>query len=108
MNQEPTPLSIDSNNKPTPYCKPAYITTEATTLVKTGQGFLHMIDFTATASGVITIYDGIDASGTKLRTITTPATVLQNEVNKQLDISFSVGLCIVTSVATQDILVSYL
>ena len=108
MNAQPTFQIIDANNKPTPYCNPLNITTQATTLVKTGQGFLHILDFTAVANGVITIYDGIDATGTKLRTITTPGTVLQNEVNKIMDLSFAVGLCIVTSGASQNILVNYL
>ena len=78
-----------------------------TTVVKSGAGFLHAIDFTAIAAGVITIYDNISAAGTPVRIITSPATLLQNEINKVLDISFATGLTIVTSVAAQDILVSY-
>lgn len=102
------PLKIDSNGRLIPFYDYATITTQTTTLVKSGAGYLHLIDYTATASGVITIYDGLSASGTKIRTITSPATLLQNEQNKFFDIEFKTGLCIVTSGANQDILVSYL
>lgn len=78
-----------------------------TTVVATGKGILHAIDYTAVATGVITIYDNTAASGTKIRTITSPATILQNEVNKVLDIAFSKGLTIVTSTAAQDIVVAW-
>jgi len=83
------------------------ITTQTTTVVKSGPGFLHAIDFTATASGVITIYDNTAGSGTKIRTITSPGTLLQSEVNKILNVNFATGLTIVTSGAAQDIVVSY-
>lgn len=78
-----------------------------TTLLKTGAGLLHSLDFTAAATGVIKIYDGVDATGTLMRTITSPATLLQNEVNKVYDLAFSVGLTIVTSTAAQDIVVGW-
>ncbi|HSV94503.1 MAG TPA: hypothetical protein VLH94_00795 [Spirochaetia bacterium] len=79
-----------------------------TTVIKPAPGFLHSIDFTAKANGVITIYNNTSAAGTPIRIITSPGTLLQNEVNKIYDISFDVGLTIVTSGATQDIIVSYL
>lgn len=82
------------------------ITTQTTTVIKSGAGFLHGLDYTATANGVITIYDNTAANGTKIRTITSPAVLLMNEVNKILDISFAIGLTIVTSGASQDIVVS--
>jgi hypothetical protein len=84
------------------------ITTQTTTLVKSGQGVLHALDFTAVANGTITIYDALTATGTPIRTITSPGTVTQNEVNKILDITFSTGLTIVTGVANQDIVVSFI
>lgn len=82
------------------------ITTQATTVIKQGPGVLHAIDFTAVASGVIKLYDGITAVNL-FRTITTPAVLLQNEQNKVLDISFATGLTVVTSGANQDILISF-
>jgi len=87
----------------------AHITAAAptTTTIKSGAGTLHAIDFTAVATGVITIYDNTAGSGTIIRIITSPAAILQNEVNKVLDISFTTGLTIVTATAAQDIVVAY-
>lgn len=84
------------------------ITTQTTTLVKSGQGILHALDFTAVANGTITIYDALTASGTPIRIITSPGTVTQNEVNKILDINFTTGITIVTGAANQNIVVSYI
>lgn len=80
-----------------------------TTLVKTGVGLLHSIIINKPlANGVITIYDGVDATGTLLGTITKPATLLSDLVNAIIyDIPLTVGLCIVTSGAAQDITVTY-
>lgn len=83
------------------------INTQTTTVVKSGPGVLHAIDFTAAASGVITIYDNTTASGTIIRAITSPATLLQSEVSKTLDIAFTTGLTIVTSGANQDVMVAW-
>ena len=98
----------DDSGAPVAY-KYASITAAAptTTVVKAGPGFLHGIDYTAAANGVITIYDNTAASGTVIRTITSPATLLQNEVNKILNLNFTVGLTIVTSAAAQNIVVTY-
>ncbi|HEU4913842.1 MAG TPA: hypothetical protein VFT16_00340 [Candidatus Saccharimonadales bacterium] len=84
-----------------------HITAQTTTVIKSGAGILHGIDFTATASGVITVYDNNAGSGSVIRIITSPATLLQSEVNKTYDIAFSTGLTIVTSGANQDIVVSW-
>lgn len=79
-----------------------------TTVVKSGVGFLHSITVNkATASGVIAIYDNTAGSGTLIGTITMPATLLANQITLLFDVSFSVGLTIVTSGAAQDITVSY-
>ena len=80
-----------------------------TTLIKTGVGLLHAVIINKPlANGVIAIYDGVDATGTLLATITKPATLLSDQVNTILyDISFSIGLCIVTSGAAQDVTVAY-
>lgn len=103
-------VKYDPGSRVVPFYSYTNITAAAptTTVVKSGGGFLHAIDFTAAANGVITIYDNTAASGTKIRTITSPATLLQSEQNKVLDIEFTNGLTIVTSGAAQDILVSYL
>ena len=83
------------------------ITTQATTLVKSGEGILFGIDYSPTASGKIEIFDDIVATGTAIRTITTPATLLQSEVTKNLGIAMTTGITIKTSGANQDIIVWY-
>ena len=60
----------------------------------------------ATASGVITVYDG-DATGTVKATITNPATLLKNQFVLDYDIYLKKGLTVVTSAAAQDITVVY-
>jgi hypothetical protein len=85
------------------------ITSTATTLVKTGVGFLHAITVnTPVASSVITLYDNTSAAGTKMGTITLPATLLQEGPYTALyDVTFSVGLTVVTATAASDLTVSY-
>jgi hypothetical protein len=79
-----------------------------TTVVKTGIGDFHGITVNkATANGVITIYDGIDATGTLIGTITMPATLLASQVFIPYDVSFVKGLTIVTSTGAQDLTVSF-
>lgn len=83
------------------------ITTATTTVVKSGSGFLHLIMINkAVASDVITIYDNTAASGTKIGTITMPATLLASQILLRFDVSFSTGLTIVTAQAS-DSTVSY-
>jgi hypothetical protein len=84
------------------------ITTNTTTLVKTGTGIL--CGFTVnnngfTTAGTITIYDGISASGTKIGTWTIPisppgSTLLAASLIPPLvdiDLAFTTGLTIVTA-----------
>ena len=79
-----------------------------TTLISTGPTVLHSITVNkAAANGVITVYDGVTAAGTVKAIITSPATLLQNHFTLPYDTVFSQGLCIVTSVAAQDITVMY-
>lgn len=85
----------------------ANITTQTTTVVKATAGYLRHITFTATANGVITIYNNTAASGEIIRTITSPATLLASHEFIPFNCSFSVGLTIVTATANQDIGVSY-
>ena len=84
------------------------IISAVTTLVKTGEGSLHSIVINeAVASGTITIYDGIDAAtGTLIGTITNPASLIESQLSLIYDISFKIGLTIVTTEA-QDVTVSY-
>lgn len=72
----------------------------ATTVIKTGPGVLIGIQVNkAVASGVITVYDNTAGSGTKIATITNPATLLHSQIELEYEVKFSTGLTIVTSAA---------
>jgi len=91
---------------------PTYITLAAptTTVICTRPCVLSGITINkATASGVITIYNGPSvAAGTVMGIITSPGTLLQNQVSIDYhDIVFNKGLTIVTSTAAQDITVAH-
>ena len=78
-----------------------------TTVVHSTPGKLHAITINeAAANGVITVYDGLDANGTVIATITMPATLLENQKTLVYNINFNKGLTVVTSTAAQDITVS--
>ena len=80
------------------------ITTNATTTVKSGNGKLIRIIFNGpVATGTVTIYDNTAASGTKIGTITTPASPQPQSI--EFGLSFNTGLTIVTATAAQDITV---
>ena len=77
----------------------------ATTVCTGNPGILDRIVVNkAVASGVITIYDNTAASGTKIGTITHPATLLQNQYALEYGCRFMTGLTVVTS-STDDITV---
>ncbi len=100
-------VNTDASNKDVPYVSPLNITTQTTTLVKTGAGALHILTFNKpVATGTVAIYDGLTAAGILLATITVPAS--PQPVSLFYDITFSTGLTIVTGVANQDITVSYI
>lgn len=84
------------------------ITTATTTVVKARPGLLHTLTInTVIASATITVYDGLDAMGTKVATITLPSTITSdNPVTLVLDTAFTTGLTVVTSGAT-DLTVAY-
>lgn len=85
----------------------ANITSATTTTVKSGAGFLHLIQINAAvALATVTIFDNTAGSGTKIGTITMPATLLASQVILRYDVSFATGLTIVTTGA-QDITVSF-
>lgn len=82
------------------------ITGDATTTVKSGPGMLRSITLNApTATEVITIYDNTAGSGTKIGTITIPAS--PQPVTLHYDVQFWTGLTIVTATATSDITVAF-
>lgn len=77
-----------------------------TTVIATGNGVLHSITLNnPAATGVITLYNNTAASGTKLATITTPAS--PQPVTLLYDIAFGIGLTITTATAAQDITVAW-
>jgi hypothetical protein len=79
-----------------------------TTVVKTGIGDFNGITINkATANAVIAIYDGIDATGTLIGTITLPATLLLSQDFIPYNVSFRKGLTIVTSTAACDLTISF-
>ena len=88
--------------------KRSRITTATTTLVRTGPGTLHTIVVgKGVAAGVITVYDALTATGTPIAVITFGIALLSDPpITALYDIDFSVGLCVVTSQAT-DITLSY-
>lgn len=81
---------------------------QATTVVKSGAGFLHSITFNsaATATNVTTVYDNTAGSGTVIAipaatTATVPTTLMY-------DVSFATGLTILTATANgSNMTVSY-
>jgi len=79
----------------------------ATTAVVTGKGVLQRIVVNkAVANGVITVYDNTAASGTKIGTITHPATLLASQYVQEFGVRFTTGLTVVTS-AADDITIVY-
>lgn len=83
------------------------ILTATTTVCKTGFGKLSKIIINRSiASAVVTIYDNTAGSGTKIATITMPATLLQTHVTLDYNCNFGTGLTVVTS-STADITVVF-
>lgn len=78
-----------------------------TTVVNNAPGLLHSIIVNkTTANGVITCYDNTAASGTVIAIITSPAVVLQNQLQLTYDVTLAIGLTCVTSGAAQDITIA--
>ena len=85
--------------------KYAHITTDTTTLVKSGGGLLHSICVnTPAATETITVDDALTATTPTIAVIT-----LYASTNScfTLDVNFTVGLTIVTATAAGDITISY-
>lgn len=73
------------------------ITTNTTTTVRSGAGVLRYITVNKpVGSAVTTIYDSKAASGTKIGTITMPATPTENNFTLRYNVVFTTGLTIVT------------
>jgi hypothetical protein len=85
------------------------ITTQTTTLVKTGDAVLERIIINkATANGTIAVYDDVTAVAENLKaTITSPATLLHSQVVIEYGMKMNNGITIVTGAANQDITVVY-
>lgn len=76
----------------------------ATTVIKASPGILHRIVVnTALATGTLTIYDNASAgSGTKLGTVTIPATPAPSHFVLEFGCAFANGLTIVGATANID------
>ena len=79
-----------------------YIATATTTTVKSGAGFIHTLTIGETAAGAITLYDNTAGSGTII--FVAKASIVEQTF--VLDVSFTVGLTIVTAAASK-LMVSY-
>lgn len=83
------------------------ITSQTTTLVKSGAGLLHSITFNKpVATGTVEIDDALTNTTPKIGTITIPANPQPFTVI--YDVNFTIGLSITTGTADQDITVAYL
>ena len=74
-----------------------YISTATTTVVKTGAGLLHSIVFQGGTAGTVIGYDNTAASGTILFSFDALSAI----GNPIFDVSFSIGLTVITAAATK-------
>lgn len=83
------------------------ITGDGTTVVSPGAGILHTVTFNnPTATEVVTIYDSVASSGTKVATITVPSS--PQPVTLTFDAAVSNGITVVTATATSDITITFI
>lgn len=82
-----------------------------TFLVKTSTGVLHTITINrpdTTASAIVTVYDGLDNTGTEIAIITMDTAVFVVPATLTYDVAFTTGLYLEFSHAvTADLTVSY-
>lgn len=79
---------------------------QASTLFRTGPGVLHAVTFNKPiATSVLTLYDGLTTGGTKMATITIPAS--PNTPTMFYDIAFATGLFVVMATADMDVTISW-
>jgi len=84
----------------------ANITTQTTTLLKTGPGILHSITFNKPVStDTLKFCDALTNTTPVIGTITTPSVTVP--ITLTYDVEFTVGLTIVTGTADQDITVAF-
>ena len=74
-----------------------YISTATTTVCKTGAGLLHSIVFQGGTAGTVIGYDNTAASGTILFSFDALSAI----GNPIFDVSFAIGLTVVTAAATK-------
>lgn len=99
-----SPLRKDPNGVDKTWAK-AYITTTATTLLKTGPGVLHSVTFNKpVATGTCELDDAITNTA-PFAVITTPAT--PQPVTLTYDVEFTTGLSVTTGTAAQDITIAF-
>jgi hypothetical protein len=86
-----------------------HITTDATTVIKTGAGLLHSVCInTPVASETVTIDDATSATTPTIAVLTIPATITSAMPQCVIyDVVFSTGLTVVTATAAGDITVSW-
>lgn len=78
----------------------------AGTAIRTGPGVLHTVVFNKPiATSVLTLYDGTSTSGTKIATITIPAS--PNTPTMIYDVAFVTGLFVVMATADMDVTISW-
>lgn len=77
--------------------------------IKTGKGTLVSVTInTQVASGTVTIYDGLTTAGTKIATITLPASLLgDGPLTVPYNCGFQTGLTVVTTGTNMDTTVVY-
>lgn len=78
----------------------------AGTALRTGAGVLHAVAFNKpVATSVLTLYDGVSTAGTKIATITIPAS--PNTPTLLYDVAFKTGLFVVMATADMDVTISW-
>lgn len=98
-------LLTDDNDRPTDIGNKTYITTQTTTLVKTGPGFLYSVTFNKPVSTGTCELDDAVTNANPFAIITTPAGGIP--VTLIYNVKFTTGLSITTAVASQDITVTW-
>jgi hypothetical protein len=101
-----TALAISGASAQVVHTSYVNITGQVTTVVKAAPGILTILCLnTPTATSVITLFDNTSAAGTKIGTITVPAT--PQPVCMPYNVNFQIGLTINVATASSDITVGY-
>lgn len=97
-------LRKDANGSTGTWAK-AYITTQTTTLLKTGPGILHSVTFNKPVSTGTCELDDAITNANPFAIITTPAGGVP--VTLIYDVEFTTGLSVTTGTANQDITIAF-